>query len=213
MATHESPRILVLVGGAARTSRTREVARLVCRQIGVAGSDPVLRDLVDYPLPPLGEGNDANVADLLAQASEADGLVWVTPCYHGSYSGILKNCLDNLRKEELRGKPVGVIAVGNSLAAVQACDHLRAVARALGCVAVPTNVVVMGAGRAPAADMFTPQGRDTRLRITRMIGELHTLSQVSGQLRNAGDPLLASCMARLNGSLAAGSAEGGQAAP
>ncbi len=110
-------------------------------------------------------------------------MIWVTPCYHGSYSGILKNCLDHLREDALRGKPVGVVAVGASLTAVSACEHLRAVARTLGCVTAPTQAVVSGGDADPGAYP----------RIIRMIGELQALTGVTGPLRqcaaaNVGSP-------------------------
>lgn len=180
-------RILVLGGAAASFSRTRSVAELVCRETAEVGSTPVLRDLAEHTLPLVhtegdGDGDGSPVlADLRAQAERADGMIWVTPCYHGSYSGILKNCLDHLRADALRGKPVGVVAVGASLTAVQASEHLRAVARALGCVTAPTQAVVVdssltwGKGPDPGA----------RHRITRMIAELHALAGTTALLRQS----------------------------
>ncbi|MEU7039733.1 NAD(P)H-dependent oxidoreductase [Streptomyces varsoviensis] len=179
MITAEPRRMLVLAGAAAHASRTRSVAELVCRDIAAAGGRPVLRDLAEHPLPLLHADPDgANLADVQIQAAEADAMIWVTPCYHGSYSGILKNCLDHLREDALRGKPVGVVAVGASLTAVSACDHLRAVARTLGCVTAPTQAVVSGGG-------LLDDGADSGAypRIVRMIGELHALTGVTGMLR------------------------------
>ncbi|MFE7118469.1 NADPH-dependent FMN reductase [Streptomyces sp. NPDC057654] len=174
MITAEPRRILVLAGAAAHASRTRSVAELVCRDIAAAGGRPVLRDLAEHPLPLLHADPDgANLADVQIQAAEADAMIWVTPCYHGSYSGILKNCLDHLREDALRGKPVGMVAVGASLTAVSACDHLRTVARTLGCVTAPTQAVVSGGDADSGAYP----------RIIRMIGELHALTGVTGLLR------------------------------
>ncbi|MFI1964581.1 NADPH-dependent FMN reductase [Streptomyces pathocidini] len=184
-------RILVLTGAAAPFSRTRSVAELVCRATASIGSTSVLRDLAEHTLPLLHTDPDGSSAlyDLRTQAEQADGMVWVTPCYHGSYSGLLKNCLDHLHAEALRGKPVGVVTVGASLTAVQASEHLRAVARALGCVTAPTQAVVV--------DENSTWGKDTdpgaRNRITRMIAELHALAGATALLRQCAaiaDPLL-----------------------
>ncbi|MFF5671903.1 NADPH-dependent FMN reductase [Streptomyces hygroscopicus] len=174
-------RVLVLTGAAAPFSRTRTAAELVCREIAGTGSTSVLRDLAEHPLPLLHTEADgsADLADLRAQAECADGMVWVTPCYHGSYSAILKNCLDHLRPQTLHGKPVGVVAVGASLTAVQASEHLRTVARALGCVTAPTQVVVVHRGSSWEKDT-DPRTDD---RIHRMIAELHALAGATALLR------------------------------
>ncbi|MFE9581501.1 NADPH-dependent FMN reductase [Nocardia sp. NPDC006044] len=177
-------RLLVLAGAAAPASRTRAVSELICRTIADGGSRPILRDLVDHPVPLVHHNSGRSaLADLRSQAAQTEGMVWVTPCYHGSYSGMLKNCLDQLRREDLQGKPVGVVAVGHSLSAVQACDHLRAVARALGCVSAPTQVVVTEADVMDDAD-----GADLEncsiARVRRMIREIHLLAEVTWGLRN-----------------------------
>ncbi|TQE35737.1 NAD(P)H-dependent oxidoreductase [Streptomyces ipomoeae] len=179
----EPCRILVLGGAAAPFSRTRSVAELVCRETAEAGSTSVLRDLAEYPLPLLHTEADGSsvLTDLRAQAEWADGMVLVTPCYHGSYSGILKNCLDHLRGDALRGKPVGVVSVGASLTAVQASEHLRAVARALGCVTAPTQAVVVDGSLTWGKDLDP----ETRHRITRMIVELHALAGATALLRQS----------------------------
>ncbi|MGI5440244.1 NADPH-dependent FMN reductase [Streptomyces shenzhenensis] len=183
-------RLLVLAGAAARPSRTLAVAESVSRHIAATGSRPILRDLADQSLPPLHTGDqppDA-LADLRHQAAKADALVWVTPCYHGSYSGLLKTALDHLCEPDLKGKPVGLVAVGASLTAVQACDHLRSVARALGCIAVPTHAVVTPPAIGTPDD--TP-GTDAA-RITRMISEIHVLADATWQLRRDPTPVFAS---------------------
>jgi len=186
-------RLLVLAGAAALASRTRAVAESVSSSIAVLGSRPILRDLAEQDVPLLHTGHHATSADALTdlrtQAAEADALVWVTPCYHGSYSGVLKNALDHLREPDVTGKPVGLVAVGTSLTAVQACDHLRSVARALGCVAVPTHAVVtdpVPAAEDPGADP------GTAARISRMISEILILADTTPRLRCDPVPSLAS---------------------
>jgi NAD(P)H-dependent FMN reductase len=179
----EPRRVLVLTGAAAPFSRTRSVAELICRETAGLGSAAVLRDLAEQALPLLHTESDGSLglADLRAQAERADAMIWVTPCYHGSYSGILKICLDHMRADALRGKPVGVVAVGASLTAVQASEHLRAVARALGCVTAPTQAVVVDDSLTWGKDMDP----GVQHRITRMIVELHALAGATAQLRQS----------------------------
>ncbi|MEW2289266.1 NAD(P)H-dependent oxidoreductase [Streptomyces sp. NPDC047841] len=186
MNTPTPRRLLILSGAASHGSRTHAVAEAVSRHVVATGGRPVLRDLSEHELPLLHTAPQASdaLADLRHQAAEADALVWVTPCYHGSYSGLLKNALDHLREPDLRGKPVGLVAVGTSLTAVQACDHLRSVARALGCVAVPTHAVITGM----AASADTGSEQDTAARLSRMISEIHVLAESTWRLRH--DPAL-----------------------
>ncbi|WP_374215505.1 NADPH-dependent FMN reductase [Streptomyces sp. RKCA744] len=95
-----------------------------------------------------GHGRPEAYADPLARrlspmAARADALVLATPTYHGSFSGVLKNALDHLAGHELRGKPVGLLAHGENLTAVQVCDALRTVVRALKGMAVPEQLVTV----------------------------------------------------------------------
>lgn len=182
MSADTSRRVLVLAGAAAAASRTYAVAQSVSRCVAMIGSQPILRDLADLDIPMLHADHDprGSLGDLRHQAAKADAFVWVTPCYHGSYSGVLKIALDHLREEDLQGKPVGLVAVGTSLTAVQACDHLRSVARALGCIAAPTHTVVANSSGVPGND--EGQEGDGR-RISRMVSEVHALTDATRQLR------------------------------
>ncbi|SOE15871.1 NAD(P)H-dependent FMN reductase [Streptomyces sp. 2323.1] len=190
-------KLLVLVGAATPASRSRSAAESVCAEAERAGLESRLWDLAEDPLPLLdtsrgGAGHGAGA--LRDRVAEADSLVLVTPCYHGSYSGVLKNCLDYLRADDLRGKPVGIAAVGASLTAVQACDHLRSVARTLGCVTAPTQTVFVHSGPGGQDSDLTRGQQDSALgRIRRMVGELRALSEATSALRGAAeaDPLTA----------------------
>ncbi|NIJ10012.1 FMN reductase [Saccharomonospora amisosensis] len=69
---------------------------------------------------------------------EADGLIVVSPGYHGALSGLVKNALDyveDLRHDErpyLHGRGVGLIAVAHGWqAAVTTLNQLRTIAHAL----------------------------------------------------------------------------------
>src|ERR1700733_8412665 len=51
----------------------------------------------------------SGVAELRKAVSQAHALVLVTPEYHGSISGVLKNALDLLDTKQLAGKVTGAI--------------------------------------------------------------------------------------------------------
>ncbi|TWE14459.1 FMN reductase [Prauserella muralis] len=88
---------------------------------------------------------DAAVAERSAEAlalveavRTADGVIVVSPGYHGALSGLVKNALDyveDLRSDVrpyLHGRAVGLIAVANGWqAAVTTLDQLRTIAHAL----------------------------------------------------------------------------------
>ncbi|MFI8939983.1 NADPH-dependent FMN reductase [Streptomyces syringium] len=188
--TSPGGRLLALVGAAAPASRSRTAAEVICAEAARSGLEPQLWDLAEDPLPLLDTSQGGSAAHgagaLRDRVAEADALVLVTPCYHGSYSGVLKNCLDHLRVDDLRGKPVGIVAVGASLTAVQACDHLRAVARTLGCVTAPTQTVFVHSGPGgQGAALSQGQEDGAQSRIRRMVGELQVLSEATLALRQA----------------------------
>ncbi|GAB2701723.1 NADPH-dependent FMN reductase [Kitasatospora kifunensis] len=108
------------------------------------------------------------VAHLCKEVAAADALVLVTPVQHGSFSGALKNTLDHLPDAALADRPVLLASTASSLHnAAGACDHLRAVVRALGGWAVPTHLV------AQRADLTEPAALAAlTARIDQAVGEL-----------------------------------------
>jgi azobenzene reductase len=84
---------------------------------------------------------EAAVRELATLARGASAMVLATPVYHNSYSGVLKTCLDHLSIADFAYKPVGLVAHGDNLSAVQACDQLRIVVRALHGLALPLQLV------------------------------------------------------------------------
>jgi len=120
----------------ARVLQRREVAfdhwDLRARPLPIA--DPEYHERADvHP--------DAAVREIAALARGASAVVLATPVYHNSFSGVLKTCLDHLSIPDFAYKPVGLIAHGDNLSAVQACDQLRIVVRALHGLALPIQLV------------------------------------------------------------------------
>jgi azobenzene reductase len=142
-------RALVLCGSVSPQSCTRAAARgaadMLCRQSvecevwdfrerPLPFADPAYHD--DPSLHP-----DPMVRRFVEAADEADGFLLASPVYHNTYSGVLKNSLDNLTIAQFRYKPVGLVAFGGSMSAIQVCDHLRIVVRGLYGIALPIQVV------------------------------------------------------------------------
>jgi FMN reductase len=70
----------------------------------------------DYPVV-----HQAGINQLLTACRRADAMLWVSPTYHGTVSGLFKNALDFMElladddPPYLHGKVVGLIAVSDSL--------------------------------------------------------------------------------------------------
>ncbi|WP_186319050.1 NADPH-dependent FMN reductase [Streptomyces sp. SAJ15] len=145
------PVVLLLGGSPSPRSHTAAVIGAAAGVLTELGAEPLVWDLAARPLPIVDascHGRPELYADPLARqlspmAARADAFVLASPTYHGSYSGALKNALDHLDGHEMAGKPVGLLAHGENLTAVQVCDALRTVVRALKGVAVPEQLVTV----------------------------------------------------------------------
>ncbi|BAJ31642.1 MULTISPECIES: NADPH-dependent FMN reductase [Kitasatospora] len=139
--------ILGVLGSAAEDSRSRLALHTVGELVR-AHREPYdlldlslefhhLQDLADYDHPdPSGQ-----TAALRRRFAGASAVVLATPVYHGTYSGLLKNALDQLLSSAFEGRPVGLLANGGGpRGAAIACDQLRTVVRALNGWSAPTQV-------------------------------------------------------------------------
>ena len=87
------------------------------------------------------EAYGASTRQAIERISRADAAVLVSPVYRATYPGVLKNLLDLLPVEALRGKPVGLVAVGASDHHFLGVDgDLRRVLAWFGALALPTSV-------------------------------------------------------------------------
>lgn len=85
-----------------------------------------------------------NVQYLLEKAAEADGLIFATPEYHGSISGIMKNALDYL-STQVSGKAVLSVSSAGGPMGISSLSHLQSIIRNLHGVNSP-DWISIGAG-------------------------------------------------------------------
>lgn len=72
----------------------------------------------------------------------ADGIIFVTPEYNGSYSGAFKNAVDYFTKEWAK-KPIGICCSSNGrLGGVNASHKLQALVLAIGAFPMPYKLLV-----------------------------------------------------------------------
>ena len=88
---------------------------------------------------PLEQLSDDSAA-VVRRLADADAVLLASPVYRGTYTGALKNLLDLAPIDALRGKPVGIVAMGATLHHYLGVDwQLRAVLGWFGRV-TPTSV-------------------------------------------------------------------------
>jgi FMN reductase len=149
--------VIVALGGSTRAFSTSEAAlRIAADGASAAGADVEVLGGSDLMLPIYDPDASTRVPEaehLLDLVRRADGLIVVSPGYHGGLSGLVKNALDYL--EDLRDEPdtgggpylhgcaVGCIAVAHGWqAAVGTLHQLRQVVHALRGWPTPFGAVV-----------------------------------------------------------------------
>lgn len=94
------------------------------------------------PLDQLGDDS----ARVVGQIAAADGVVFASPVYRGSMTGALKNLLDLVPVEALRGKPCAILAMGATQHHYLGVDwHLRDVLAWFGALTLPASVYLSSA--------------------------------------------------------------------
>ena len=91
------------------------------------------------------------VSELRTALSDAHAVVFATPEYHGSVSGVLKNTLDLLDVEQLKGKAVGAISVLGGPANSNALNDLSRMMRWFHAWVIPEQIAIGYASSAFAA--------------------------------------------------------------
>lgn len=87
------------------------------------------------------ERYDDDTPAVIARITAADVVLLASPVYRGTFTGALKNLLDLTPIDALRGKPVGIVAMGATLHHYLGVDwHLRAVLGWFGALVPPTSV-------------------------------------------------------------------------
>jgi NAD(P)H-dependent FMN reductase len=127
-------KFLLLVGSGDVASHSYGLGKAIQAQLIADGAECELINLSEYGLPLYTRGVerdkkwDNKTQAFLDKSYAADGFVWVTPIYHNSFSGILKNALD-WQHSKFPDKVVGFASNGGNRSP-QAVDQLMLVARA-----------------------------------------------------------------------------------
>jgi NAD(P)H-dependent FMN reductase len=142
--TAGDPHVVALCGSLRDASRTRVVLAAALAGARDAGGTTELLDLREYDLPALDPDapTPPDAAALSETVAGADAVLLGTPNYHGSYTGVLKDALDHLGRDELAGRTVGLVEVAAGDHPGPALAHLRGVCRTLNAWTLPREVAV-----------------------------------------------------------------------
>ena len=172
---------LILLGGSLREhSRSRALLQTSLSFAKERGIDAELLDLLELDLPmflpdrtledyPIGK--QAAIAQLLAAYRRAHAMIWASPTYHGTVSGVFKNALDyaellaNDARPYLQDCAVGIIAINDSttLTAMSHCVH------ELQAWLAPTQIMATGKSFSETHDLIDDR---VKKRLARQVDEL-----------------------------------------
>ncbi len=149
--------ILGVSGSLGRDSATRGALDAALVGASRKGAEVRVVDLRDIDLPFCdGRPSDAYPASVQAwrlAVRDADGIIFASPEYHNSLTGSLKNAIDLLDREDMRGTMCGIVGVaGGSQGAGHTVSALRTILRAFGAWVVPLQVSIANAAQAVAPD-------------------------------------------------------------
>jgi FMN reductase len=145
-------KIVGIAGSLREGSYSQLALKAAARRVEALGAEVEIVDLRSLHLP-FCDGGDAypeypDVAKLSQAFRAADGIILVTPEYHGSVSGVLKNALDLMGFEEFSGKVTGFISVLGGQSNSNSLNDLRTITRWVHAWTIPEQVAIGQAWKA-----------------------------------------------------------------
>ncbi|MFI6920678.1 NADPH-dependent FMN reductase [Nonomuraea spiralis] len=187
------PDLVVLSGSLASDSKCDRVAEWCAAQCagkgarvrvfrGVELQFPFFRSAVDVP---------SCVREYLDVMERADGVVLVSPAYHGAVSGLLKNALDYVNELDdpdhplLDGRPIGCVALAQGeQGATTTLATLRTIGHALRGWPTPLGITLSG-DHALFDETGSPAREPVRARLHVMLSQVISLSETHARRRAA----------------------------
>lgn len=157
-------KIVGLAGSLRPGSYSQLALEDVAKRVEALGAEVEILDLRSLNLP-FCDGSKTypdypDVEKLKQAVLNADGIILVTPEYHGSISGVLKNALDLMGFEEFSDKVTGLISVLGGQSNSNSLNDMRTIMRWIHAWTIPEQVAIGQAWKA-----FDETGRliDTNL--------------------------------------------------
>ena len=157
MSNTSPVKVLGLSGSYGLTSKNGLLVQIALNSAKDAGAETHLWDLVEKPLPLVGEEGcweNANVKEFQALAKECDGFIVSSPEYHGCMSGVMKNTFDWLYNDHVGGKAFALMSTLGGQANSNTLNQMRICVRWLHGWAIPEQVAV-----GKVKESFTEDGK------------------------------------------------------
>jgi len=138
----------IIIGSIRVGRQSHRIAYYLEQKIIQNGIEVTMIDLAEHPLPMMEERNGkihsstGDISIIGAQLKEADAMILVSPEYHGSFTGVLKNALD-FYWAEFNKKPIGVVTTGSGkMGGINASTQMQHVVLSLGAYPLPTKLLI-----------------------------------------------------------------------
>jgi FMN reductase len=187
------PHIVLLSGSIDDASRTGRLTRWCAQQCAPRAHVTVFggTDLAFPFYQPRQAGQIPQAGPFLSAVARADGVVLVSPAYHGTVSGLLKNALDYVNELAdapqpfLDGRALGCVAIGaGDQGAASTLQTLRTVGHALRSWPTPMGVA-LSRSRADLTEDGEPADGQARSQLRLMTDQVITLARLNARRRAA----------------------------
>ncbi len=140
------PSIVSIIGNRRPDNYSAHAATLVTELLRKAGADVEVFDGRTLSLAFPGEPEGADAERLRDAVRAADGVLFATPEYHGTFSAYVKLVIENLEYPSvLSGKAVAMIGVGSGrIGAVKSLEALRGCLAHCGAIVMPHAISIAG---------------------------------------------------------------------
>lgn len=147
------------IAGSLRSgSYSQKALQVAAERVRALGAEVEILDLRSLNLPFCDGGKEypdyPGVEKLRQAVKQADGLILVTPEYHGSLSGVMKNALDLLSFDQLSDKVTGLVSVLGGQSNSNSLNDMRVIMRWVHAWTIPEQVAIGQAWQA-----FDEQGQ------------------------------------------------------
>jgi NAD(P)H-dependent FMN reductase len=188
----DEPNIVLFVGSVKPASHTASLVEYAASQLRERGASTTIWYPLERPLAiadpafhlDATHNPDENTRWLNEKVEQSSAVVWSSPVYHNSYSGVLKNALDAIPVASFAGKPIGLLGQGGNRT-TQAVDHLRIVARGVNAVATTAQVCTFRDDYEEVDGKLVLTDLDMHARVSRFANELMAFIPAMDKLRES----------------------------
>lgn len=183
--------IVIILGSIREGRQSHKVAYHLAQRVAQHLNVEVeMIDLADRNIPQLNnrwaqqEEPAPDLPELSQILHDADGILLVSPEYHGSYTGVLKNTIDHYWKEFQR-KPMGVVTTGSGkFGGINASHQMQQLILSLGAYPIPQKLLVPFA-KTSFTDAFEPSDEGMAAQVEKFLAEFLWFTQAIKKAREA----------------------------